>query len=240
MNYENTTQFIIKYCNRILIYALGLTLLAIGLTLNTKVGLGVSALISTPFCISLIWNMNFGNMTLLWYMFFILIQIALHLLHNKKNVKLQIILDLMQFPLSIIFTRMLNLLSSVIPDFEISYINTFWGSFVGRILILLLAILLTGLGAALSLNMRLIPNPGDGVVQAISDFSGKGLGTTKNLFDFTNIMLAGVISIVATHKIVSIGIGTILSVLLVGRVIAVTNYFFRKKLLLLINTPVNS
>lgn len=236
LNYTNTIQLIFKNSKRICIYAIGLTLLAVGLTLNTKVGLGVSALITTPYCISVIWNLNFGNMTLLLYTCFILIEIVLHLLQNKKNIKLQILIDGMQFPLSIMFTRLLNFFSSIIPDFQIKYMNTFWGSFAGRILIILLAILLIGLGATLSLNMRLIPNPGDGVVQAISDYSGKSLGTTKNLFDLTNILIAGFISIIAVHKIISIGMGTILAVLLVGRVIAVTNYFFQDKMLRIVKT----
>lgn len=32
----------------------------------------------------------------------------------------------------------------------------------------------------MSLNMRIIPNPGDGIVQAIADFVHKGVGITKN------------------------------------------------------------
>ena len=34
--------------------------------------------------------------------------------------------------------------------------------------VLFLAIVLTGIGAATMLNMNLIPNPGDGIVQAIA------------------------------------------------------------------------
>ena len=51
---------------------------------------------------------------------------------------------------------------------------------MGRFLFLLLAIVLTGVGAAMSLNMRLIPNPGDGIVQAIADTIHKSVGFTKN------------------------------------------------------------
>ena len=72
--------------------------------------------------------------------------------------------DLLQLPLSIIFTRFMNLFSDRIP------IQTV---LPGQLVMLLFAIVLTGIGAAMSLDMRLIPNPGDGVVQAISDFTGK-------------------------------------------------------------------
>jgi hypothetical protein len=60
------------------------------------------------------------------------------------------------------------------------YPDHFAGSYVGRFLFLLLAIVLTGVETAMSLNMRLIPNPGDGIVQAIADTIHKSVGFTKN------------------------------------------------------------
>lgn len=49
---------------RVVFYILGLLILALGLTLNTKAGLGVSAIISVAYSISLIFELNFGNVTL--------------------------------------------------------------------------------------------------------------------------------------------------------------------------------
>ena len=49
---------------RILFYVTGLLVLAHGLTLNTKTGLGVSPIISVAYSISEIFDHNFGNMTL--------------------------------------------------------------------------------------------------------------------------------------------------------------------------------
>ena len=37
-------------------------------------------------------------------------------------------------------------------------------------------IVLTGIGAAASLDMRLVPNPGDGIVQTLADAAGKETG----------------------------------------------------------------
>ena len=42
---------------RALFYLLGLLVLALGLTLNTKVGLGVSPIISVSFSVSTIWGL---------------------------------------------------------------------------------------------------------------------------------------------------------------------------------------
>ena len=52
------------YFYRGLFYLMGLLILALGITLNTKTGLGVSPIISVSFSISTIWHFNFGNTTL--------------------------------------------------------------------------------------------------------------------------------------------------------------------------------
>lgn len=49
---------------RLMIYLAGLLILALGLMLNTKAGLGVSAIISVSYCISLVLQLNFGDVTL--------------------------------------------------------------------------------------------------------------------------------------------------------------------------------
>ena len=59
---------------RILFYLLGVIILALGLTLNTKTLLGVSAIISVPYTISILSGLNFGNMTFIVYTLMVLAQ----------------------------------------------------------------------------------------------------------------------------------------------------------------------
>ena len=82
----------------------------------------------------------------------------------------------------------------------------------------------------MSLNMRIIPNPGDGIVQAIADFIQKPVGFTKNCFDLLNICITISVGMIFAHKLVGVGIGTVVAVLGVGRVIALFNHFFMKKM----------
>lgn len=228
------------------IYVIGILVLAMGLTLNTKAGLGVSAIISVPYSISLIWNLNFGNMTLIVYALFVVIEMILHVRKNKrakvkegaalqyaneKNLKLTLLMDALQFPFSLIFTRFLNVFNDWIPDFRTAYPDSFIGSLAGSFLLLFLALILTGIGAAMTLNMRIVPNPGDGIVQAIADTIGKNVGFTKNCFDLFNICITVTIGLVFAGKIVGAGIGTVCAVIAVGRVIAVFNHFFMDTLL---------
>lgn len=63
---------------RIIIYIAGLLILAFGIILNTKSGLGVSPIISVAYSISTIWNLNFGDTTFALYAIFVMIEMLLH------------------------------------------------------------------------------------------------------------------------------------------------------------------
>lgn len=231
------------YIYRGLLYFAGLLILAMGLTLNTKTDLGVSPIISVSYSISSIFHRNFGNMTFLLYGIFVLTEMILHTIRNRNyrknagkplehanqiNQQLTLLMDFLQFPLSLIFTRILNLFAGILPDFPPVSDSS---GFAVRIFFLIIAIILTGIGAALSLNMRIVPNPGDGVVQAIADCIHKNVGFTKNCFDLFNIFVTTSIGLIFAGHLVGIGIGTLLAMIGVGRVIAVFNHFTRTKLL---------
>ena len=235
MNTLNTTKK--STVLRIVFYISGLLVLALGIILNTKSGLGVSPIISVAYSISTIWNFNFGNTTFALYTVFVLIEILLHTVRNlrlrktadkalepavHKSLPLILLMDLLQLPLSLIFTRFMNLFSAWIPAPE----NNLWL----QLILLLFGIALTGVGAAMSLNMRIIPNPGDGIVQAIADCIHKPVGFTKNCFDLCNICITITLSLIFAGHLVGVGLGTVLSVLGVGRCIAVFHHFFKNKM----------
>lgn len=216
------------------LYLLGLALLAFGLTLNTKMGLGVSAIMTIPVTVSEIWNLNLGNVTLVLYIFFIVIEMLLHVRMSRKEdgkkLGMYLLLDALQLPLSLVFTRVINLVSSLIPVFSEAFAGSFWGSIWGRVIVLLAAIVITGVGAGTSLNMRLVPNPGDGIVQVLADFTGKPVGFTKNWFDILNVCVALTVGLIFTHGLVGVNVGTILAALGIGRVIALLNRLFGEKM----------
>lgn len=198
---------------RIIYYLAGLVILALGLTLNTKTGLGVSAMISVPYSISCIWNFNFGNMTMLAYCALVLGQFLI----KRRQAKLY---DLLQIPLAVVFSRILDFFYVIVP-FQFEHL---WQN----LLLLAAALGLTGIGAAMSVNVRLVPNPADGFVQTISDKTGISLGLAKNIFDICNILITISISMIFAGKLVGLGIGTVASVIFIGRVIAAFNHFFKE------------
>ena len=68
-----------------LFYLAGLLILALGITMNTKAGLGVSPIISVSYSVSTIWGHNFGNTTLLLYSAFVAAEMVLRWLGARQG-----------------------------------------------------------------------------------------------------------------------------------------------------------
>ena len=60
-------------------------------------------------------------------------------------------------------------------------------------------------------------------MQAIADTVGKSVGFTKNCFDLCNITITIGISMVFAGRLTGVGVGTVVAVIGVGRVIALFN-----------------
>ena len=169
--------------NRWCCYTLGMVILALGLTLNTKTGLGVSPIVSVAYCASQILDMNFGDMTFVLYALFVAAQFAIR---GRKSH----LYDLLQFPLSLVFSRVLNLFDAFIPYNSVNH------GFLANFLLLILAILCTGVGVSMTVNMRLVPNPGDGIVAAVAEKMGRDQGFAKNIFDVSCVTVTCIIALV--------------------------------------------
>ena len=209
-----------KLINRLLSYGLGIVILALGITLNTKTGLGVSALVSIAYTVANAWNLNFALMTFLLYTCFALIEVGLKwgFLPQLRKVLWK---DLLQIPFSLAFSLLLNVFGGIIPVAE----------HVGaQIVMLVLAIVCTGIGAAMIVDMHLIPNPADGLAQTLGMVTKKGMGLGKNLLDCSCVGISAVIGLVARGRLIGIGIGTIAALIGVGRVVALFNRCFETKL----------
>ena len=207
---------------RILIYLIGMVVLATGLTLNTKTTLGVSPILSVPFAVSEVYSLNFGDLVFVWYFVFIIMQLIIHffVLHEKdKSVYLN---DVLQIVISIFFTRVMNLVSLLVPVFATDC-HGFFATIWFRLIVLCFGVVLTALGAAMSLNMKLIPNPGDGIVAVLSSAIHKPVGTCKNIIDISCVIITVIFSYLTAGKIYGIGIGTLIAMIGVGRVINLIN-----------------
>lgn len=216
---------------RYFFYFLGMFILALGLTFNTKSGLGATAIISVSYSISEIWKLDFGNTTFCMYLVFILMQLFLHWKKYGFTAKDCFIKDLLQIPMGAVFTRFLNFFSTIIPVFAEAYAGTFWGSMNGRLLVLAAGVLCTGIGSALSIPMNLVVSTGDGIVKAVADYFEISTGLAKNIVDFGCVAFSAALGLLCTGSLAGVGIGTFASMIFVGRVIAGFDLLFKEKLL---------
>lgn len=198
---------------RIIVYIVGCVLLALGLSLNIKSSLGTSAIISVATVLSNWLKLKIGDATFLWYSIIVFIEICIHVL-NKRGIKVYV-LDVLQLPFSVVFTRFINLFSNLIPFIENNLILQF--------LMLTIAIALTAVGASMMIHMELIANPGDGILSALSDIFNKDIGTVKNIVDFSCIGITLLLGFVTKTGYKGIGIGTICSMVLTGRFMKIYN-----------------
>ena len=204
--------------NRWIIYLVGMLILTFGLYLNARCGLGASALLAVAYVGGQAWGVSFGDASLVVYILYVLGQFLV----RGKNRQWR---DLLQVPVGLAISQIFNFLDLVLPY------ESFLNSRFTQLLVLAGAILCNGIGATLSVNMRLVPTPGDGIVQALSDVTGKEQGRMKNIFDICSVTTATVMSFVLLGRLEGVGLGTLAAMLLVGRVISIMNGLFQEKLL---------
>ena len=143
---------------RVICYVLGMLILAIGLTLTAETRLGASALTAIPFVVSLRFPISFANATLGLFLIYVAVQFVVT--RDRRT----LVLTLLQLPLSVLFTGVMHIAQDAIE------VEAF--PLPARLGFLALAIVFTGIGAAMTLKMKLIPNPGDGFVQTLAEKTG--------------------------------------------------------------------
>ena len=199
---------------KFIIYIIGLNFMALGIVLNISTGLGVAALSSSIYATSQIFDMSLGTASIIWYMVFVVIQCCL-----SKTITKEYILEI---PLSFAF--------GYLNDFYDYMINIQPSSYVGSFLLLCLALFFISLGVYLTSETNLILIPGDGIVKTISTVFKQPFYNVKNIFDISMIACSITLSLVTQNPFMGIGIGTIISALMIGRLIKVWNGLLQKRL----------
>ncbi len=204
-----------KWFYRILFYTVGLILLACGLTFNAKVSLGVSCMMSVPYALSQIFSVSYAWMIFLVYSVFVILQLILR--RRQKDYKI-----LLQLPFSFVFSLLMDGCDRLFSFEQLSL--------AARLCILAAAILLTAVGAAMMVYTKLIPSPVDGLAAAVGEALHKDMGFGKNLCDCVAVVISCLIGLICAGKIVGIGVGTLASMVLIGRCISLFNRLCKQKI----------
>lgn len=173
---------------RIGIYLLGLLILGCGIDFNTKTQLGVSPIISVAYNIAYLTHIPIGVMTFIYYVLLVIIQ---WILLGKKFDYFQFL----QIPASLVTSFFIQLFDGVILVAS---------SYSLRLMMLILAIVITGIGASLTVGMKIVPNPADGLASVVGEKCHKGFGFGKNFFDGISIVISLIIGFVFTGRVIAL------------------------------------
>lgn len=191
---------------RVVIYLFGIGILAFGVVLNIKTDYGVSPVNSLPYVISQISGTELGNTTIVCYLVYIGAQFIIGERTKEFNLKL-----LLQLPFGVLFGKFTTLFQYCLP-FQLS-------GHYQRIIVMILAVFLTALGVFVTVNMRIVPIPPDGLANEIAKLMSKDLGTAKILFDGGSVLAAVIISLIFTGKIIGVGLGTLFCAFFIGKTV---------------------
>jgi len=204
-----------KWMYRIGSYLLGVVIIAFGGALTINSDLGASPFNFLSFTVSRVTGVQLSITAFLMFTSYVLIQMLL----LKKDFKP---IQCLQVLFAVIFGHFLGFFTSLIQ------IET-------DLLIVRFPMVITGfsciaLGVFLTVTPRLVPLAPDGLTDAVATKIGSDFGKAKNIMDATVVTVAVVLLLVSGTNFAGLGVGTILSALLVGRIIFVLNHFFKKKL----------
>lgn len=204
-----------KSINRIIIYICGIFLLALGGVLAIKSNLGASPVSSLPLSISKVSSISLGAAAAILFTIYVGMQIIL----LKRDFKM---IQLLQIVFAILFGQIMNFFNLII--------NINVDSFYIRIFICILSFFITSLGIVFTITADIVPVAPDGLSQAISKKARIDFGKAKIYFDCVIVILSGSILLFNGKGLDGLGIGTILSALLVGRIVAYINKSLKHKI----------
>lgn len=188
---------------KLILYVVGMNILALGIIFNTLSLLGVGAFSTLPYAVSSITQLSFGQANIVFYLIFVLIQI---ILEKQITVKL-----LFEIPFSFVF--------GILVDFYQFLLPTLTLALPMQILVLLVGNTFCGLGVFLMIKGNIVLTPVDGLVYSISKVSKNPYSICKNGFDISMILITCLVCLLSHNPIYGIGVGTLFSAFYIGRVI---------------------
>ena len=187
-------------------YIIGLLILALGAVLLKKAALGMTPILSIPAAVSAVTPLSLGTTTMLFH---VVCWLGILVLQRKIDVKTVLIL-----PLAVVFGWIVDGYMLLL-DFETQLL---WL----RVLLNLCGIVLTALGIVTIVGCHgLLPAP-DALLRTINVKYHTPLSKVKMAGDALWVICAIVVDLIFSRKLfLSVGAGTLLSVLLTGRLVGV-------------------
>ena len=199
-----------EYAERYFLFTVGLFLMALGIALTIRSGLGVLPVICPPYIASLVCSsVTVGQATIVLYALFLLVQMAIQRARYSKRQYLQVFLSSIIFGILIDATNVFT--QHLVPTY-------YWHSIV----LILAGTFFIGLGVVFEVSSSLMLLPAEGMALAISGASKISFGKVKRFSDIAMIVAAVALAYFFGWKLITedgvLREGSLLSILLVGLV----------------------
>ncbi|WP_052011815.1 YczE/YyaS/YitT family protein [Youngiibacter fragilis] len=190
-------------------YCLGLLFLAVGVTFSIKSNLGISPVNSIGYVLSVIMGIDQGKVITVIFSIYVLLQLVLLRRKFKPQYLLQIVFSTI-FGYFVSFSnKMLTFPVAEFYPLQMAY--------------LAMSIVLVAIGVTLYMGADLMPMPAEGVMIAISQLTGISFHKVKMIFDTSVVIISAAVSLVFAGRILGVREGTVLSALLVGKLVGIFN-----------------
>lgn len=199
------------------LFALSLFINALGIALITRALLGTSPITSVTYVLSLFTSLTMGQWTILVNILFLLFELPFM---TRESFKCDSRLYLMQIPISLGFGVFIDWSMNLL--YWIAPVN-----FVQQLVYLFIGCCVLAVGIALEMKVSVAMTAGEFFVKVIAQRLKRDFGYVKLGFDVTLVAIACAMSFIFSATITGVGLGTVVSALLVGPIVHLVSPFYR-------------
>lgn len=193
---------------RLLLYVVGLFLLALGATFSIIADIGVSPVTSLPYALALVTGLSVGIMTFVANFIYIILQVILLKQIRWKNFSIQLVI-------AFIFGSFMDVtiwLTKPLPEADSIWLI---------VLYFVLGLVLVAFALLFYFTSSLPTMPYDSLTYAVANKWNIPFGKTKMVSDMLNVVVSIIICLVFIQSFGSIGIGTFIAAYGVGKLVGV-------------------
>lgn len=190
-------------------YLGGIFLIAVGVNISKMAGLGISPVASAPYAVELIWGIELGKATIIIYLVLILLQLLL--------LKKLTILPFLQLITTVVMSAFTTYTSG---EYLLRWTNRPSG-YICAWVYLTISIVIIGIGVYLYIRPGFIPLPSEGLARVLAQTSNGKLSfpNAKVVVDCALVLISVAMTLMITGKISAVREGTVITALLVGKVV---------------------
>lgn len=203
MQLENILN--INFAKRILVFIVGVFIMAFGVTLSVKAQIGISPISCVPYIYSLRFPLTIGEFTIIFNTLFLLIQKVI----LRKDFK---IIQLVQLPAIIVFGYCIDITMWILEGLNPT-------NYFVQLILCLLACVFLGFGIFLLIKTKLTYMPLEGLVLVIAQKFQKEFGKMKITMDVLMLTIGTLSSFIFLHELVGIREGSLIAALSIGALI---------------------